>query len=225
MQRAVLAALGSRRWPSASCLLLLPRDGDHAIAGGGELAGDAEAEAAAAAGDDDVATVISHSAAPACRSRRPSSAGTNADRGRHLVARQRVAAELQDLALDARCSPPARAQSAFSTTSATTIAPVIGLLLRPHQRHAHLRMPVDHRLDLLGMNLQAADIDDAAAAADEVVAVAAQLHHVAGVDEAVGVARAPRVARRDSAAPCAASGCAASRRRPSSRRRRGAVRA
>ena len=46
-------------------------------------------------------------------------------------------------------------------------------------------MPVDHRLDLFGMNLQAADIDDAAAAAGESVTVAAQFHDVAGIDEAV----------------------------------------
>ena len=72
-------------------------------------------------------------------------------------------------------------------TSATTIAPVIGLRRDSRARHPHVGMPVDHRLDLLGMNLQAADIDDAAAPADEVIAVAAQLDHVAGVDEAVGV--------------------------------------
>ena len=51
------------------------------------------------------------------------------------------------------------------------------------------------------------------------IAIAAQFHHVAGIDEAVLVGeRAHR--RRHSATPCAASGCAASRPRPSSRRRR-----
>ena len=59
-------------------------------------------------------------------------------------------------------------------------------------------MAVDHRLDLFRMHLQPADIDDAAAAADEIIAVAAQLDHVAGVDEAVGVASAA-ACRRDSA--------------------------
>src|SRR5579864_4094901 len=51
-------------------------------------------------------------------------------------------------------------------------------------------MAVNHRLDLLGMNLQAPDIDDAAAAAGEDVAVAAPLHHVAGIDEAIAIAQA-----------------------------------
>ena len=48
-------------------------------------------------------------------------------------------------------------------------------------------MPVDHRFDFLGMNLQAADIDDAAAAAGKDIAIAVQFHHVAGIDEAVAV--------------------------------------
>ncbi len=49
-------------------------------------------------------------------------------------------------------------------------------------------MPVDDRLDLLGMNFLAADIDDAAAPADEDITIATPLHHVAGIDEAVGAA-------------------------------------
>ena len=90
----------------------------------------------------------------------------------------------------------ARAQSAFSTTSAITIAPVIGLCFGRTSDMRTSRMAVDHRLDLLGMNLQAADIDDAAAAADEEVAIAAPLHHVAGIDEAVAI-RARRTLRAE----------------------------
>src|ERR1043166_767132 len=55
-------------------------------------------------------------------------------------------------------------------------------------------MGVDDGLDLLGMNLEAADIDDAAAPADEMIAIAAQLHHVAGIDKAVGVSQRARAA-------------------------------
>jgi hypothetical protein len=59
-------------------------------------------------------------------------------------------------------------------------------------RHPHFRLPVDDRFDLLGMNLEAADIDDAAAPPDEMIAIAAQFHHVAGIDEAVAsVSAAP----------------------------------
>ncbi len=56
---------------------------------------------------------------------------------------------------------------------------------RPYQRHLHARMPIDHRLDFLGMYLEAANIDDAVAASDEVVAVAVQLDHIARVNETV----------------------------------------
>ena len=52
-------------------------------------------------------------------------------------------------------------------------------------------MPVDHRLDLFRMHLQSADIDDAAPAPDEVVAVTAPLDDIAGIDEAVVVGEAP----------------------------------
>ena len=44
-----------------------------------------------------------------------------------------------------------------------------------------------------GFTFSAADIDDAAAPPDEMIAVAAQLDHVAGVDEAVGVAQGRRI--------------------------------
>jgi hypothetical protein len=52
-------------------------------------------------------------------------------------------------------------------------------------RHAHVRMAVDDGFDLLGMNLQTADIDDAASPADEVITVTAEFHHIAGVDKSV----------------------------------------
>ena len=48
-------------------------------------------------------------------------------------------------------------------------------------------MTVDDRFDLFGMHLQAADVDNSAAAAAEVVAPVAQFENIAGVDEAVGV--------------------------------------
>ncbi len=46
-------------------------------------------------------------------------------------------------------------------------------------------MPVDHFLNFLGMHLLAADLYDAVPTTNEVVAVAAQFHHVAGVNEPV----------------------------------------
>ncbi len=88
---------------------------------------------------------------------------------------------------------PASLPSA-STTSATTMPPVIGLRRDLARDIRTSGMPVDDGLDLLGMNLQAADIDDAAAAADEIIAVATQLDHVAGIDEAVVIGERSRVA-------------------------------
>src|SRR3954469_2717492 len=49
-------------------------------------------------------------------------------------------------------------------------------------------MAIDGGFDFLGMHLEAADVDDSAAASEKVVALAATLHHVAGIDESVGVA-------------------------------------
>src|SRR5215472_15315595 len=46
-------------------------------------------------------------------------------------------------------------------------------------------MAVDHRLDLLGVHLLPADVDDPAAASDKMVAAAAQLDDVAGIDKAI----------------------------------------
>src|SRR5437867_1321859 len=57
-------------------------------------------------------------------------------------------------------------------------------------------MPVDRRLDFLRVDLQAADVDEAAAPAEKVVPVAAAFHHVAGVDEAVVIAERGVVAER-----------------------------
>src|SRR2546426_1103224 len=48
-------------------------------------------------------------------------------------------------------------------------------------------MAIDHRLDFLGMDLQSADIDDAAASPDEIIALTAQLQEIAGVHEAFGI--------------------------------------
>src|SRR5579884_307466 len=62
------------------------------------------------------------------------------------------------------------------------------VLARLDERHAHGGVAVDDGFDLLGMHLVAADIDDAAAPAGEIAALAALLDDIAGVDEAVCVA-------------------------------------
>src|SRR6516162_607890 len=59
------------------------------------------------------------------------------------------------------------------------------VLSRFHKRHLHTRMAVDHRLDLFRMDLPAADVDDPAPSADEIIPVAAQLKHIPRVYKAV----------------------------------------
>ena len=82
-------------------------------------------------------------------------------------------------------------------------------------------MPVDDGLDLFGMHLEAADVDDAAAPPVEIVALAPAFDHVVGVDEAVLIEKlAGGSVYRRSGLRCAWSGCAAIRPRPSSRPRR-----
>src|SRR6185312_9874291 len=54
-------------------------------------------------------------------------------------------------------------------------------------RHAYFRMPIDDGFYFFRMNLEAADIDDAAAPSDEMVSVSTQFDHVAGIDEPLSV--------------------------------------
>src|SRR5580704_13355492 len=110
------------------------------------------------------------------------------DGRRNLVARQGFAAERQYFVLDLLLAASARAIG-FQHDVGNHDRAGDRALLRPHQRHSHLWMPVDDRFDLLGMYLQSADIDDAAAAAGENVTIAAPLHHVAGIDETVAIAQ------------------------------------
>ena len=65
-------------------------------------------------------------------------------------------------------------------------------------RGAHDGEAVERRLDLLGMHLGAADIDDAVAPADEMTTPVAGFDHVAGVDEALGVNQRRRVGAEQS---------------------------
>src|SRR5207248_10471567 len=55
--------------------------------------------------------------------------------------------------------------------------------------HADGRVTGDHRLDLFGVHLLAADVDDTRPTTEEVVAVTASLHDVAGVYEALFIAQ------------------------------------
>jgi hypothetical protein len=50
------------------------------------------------------------------------------------------------------------------------------VMLGFYQRHPHIRMPVDYCLDLLRVNLESTNIDDAICAADEVIAPVVQFH-------------------------------------------------
>ena len=103
MQRAAIAALGLRDGRS-QFLGGLARYRDDAIAGRDQLAGDAETEAAAAAGDQDGAGTSWRAflaiAPRQLAGRRNIERRNNTDGRRNLVARQRGAAQFQDIALD-----------------------------------------------------------------------------------------------------------------------------
>ncbi len=105
------------------------------------------------------------------------------------MARQRIAAELEDIAFDLRQRVAGLLTSGFEHDIGDHDRTGDRARFGPHERHAHLRMAVDHRFNLFGMNLQPADIDDAAAAAGKDVTVAVQFHDVAGIDKAVLVAQ------------------------------------
>src|SRR5665213_3059332 len=60
-------------------------------------------------------------------------------------------------------------------------------------RHAYLRMPIDDGFYFFRMNLEAADIDDAAPPSDEVVSVSAQFNHVTGIDVPLSIGQRHRV--------------------------------
>src|SRR5579883_1869614 len=126
--------------------------------------------------------------------------GDEAELGRDLVARQPVPAGFEDVLGKRGVGGDAGGGDDVGDDDGAGDR----ALARPHQRHAHRRMAVERGLDLLGMHLLAADIDDAAAPPDEMVAAVAPLDHVAGIDEAVlagqwrrtGTEIAARVARR-----------------------------
>src|SRR6516225_9066240 len=100
----------------------------------------------------------------------------DADRGRNLMGRELVAAGAEDLLPDAaiivagklRRSLVRQDHIGHDDGARDRIAP------RLDERHPHPLLAVDDGLDLLGMDLEAADIDDAAAPADEIIAIAAQ---------------------------------------------------
>src|SRR5665647_3620989 len=103
------------------------------------------------------------------------------DHDRHLVRRQPVPAISQNFIAD---------EIAAAWVAAVDQNDIVDhdragdrALARSGAGHPHLRMAVDNGFDFLRMNLETADIDDAAAAADEVIPVAAQLDHIPGVDE------------------------------------------
>ncbi len=60
-----------------------------------------------------------------------------------------------------------------------------------HQRHPHTCVAVDHSLDLLGMDLETPNVDDPVSSANEIVAIAPEFEHIAGIDETVLVREGP----------------------------------
>src|SRR6266480_4742657 len=121
----------------------------------------------------------------ACRGNRQRS--NKVDRRRNLVPGKCRATVLEDRVLECLAACVRGAGFSVQNHVRDDERARDGVLLGPHLRSAHLRVRIDHRLDLLRVHLLAADVDDAVAPADEVIAFTAELHDVPRVDEAVGI--------------------------------------
>src|SRR5437867_3126274 len=104
--------------------------------------------------------------------------GHEPNRGRNLVRGQALVTDLQDLALEVR-SPAARAGLSVQDDVRGDERAGNGTSPGTHHRHPYRRVPVDRRLDFLGVDLQSSHVDEAVPPAEEVVPIAAALHHVA----------------------------------------------
>src|SRR5579863_8364348 len=93
------------------------------------------------------------------------------DQRRHLVRGERRAARFQDLLADALIPGLTALEAAAVREHDVRCDDGTGDRIAPrlNERHAYQRMRVDHGLDLFRVDLEPADIDDAAAAANEIV--------------------------------------------------------
>src|SRR5947208_2251746 len=114
-------------------------------------------------------------------------AGNEVDRRGDLVPRQDLATAPHDLLLELQ-RPPVRGVGlgvqhdvGHHEGARDRVFP------RSHERHPNAWVGIDDRFDLLRMDFQTADVDDAAPTADEVIAISAALEHVCRVDEPVAV--------------------------------------
>src|SRR6266513_3056062 len=93
-----------------------------------------------------------------------------ADRCRNFVRSQLIVTDLQDLALEVA---DVGAGLCLQDDIRGDERPGHGAFPGSYPRHADRWMPVDRRFDFLRIDLQATDVDEAAAPAEEVVPVAA----------------------------------------------------
>src|SRR5260370_12138833 len=110
----------------------------------------------------------------------------DADDGGNFVRRQRAAAQAENLVRGARGVGGALEHDVRGNERTGDRTG-----LRADLRHPYGRVPVDRRLHLLGVNLESADVDDAAAASEKVITVPAALDDVAGVDKPVWIGERP----------------------------------
>src|ERR1700722_14469586 len=115
--------------------------------------------------------------------------GNEADERRHLIGRELPGAGGDDLVLQTRRFDDAFVENDIGRDQRAGDR----IPARLDETGVHAGVPVDHRLDFFRVHLGAADIDDAAAASDEIATVVAQFDHVASVDETVGVAQGRRI--------------------------------
>jgi hypothetical protein len=111
-----------------------------------------------------------------------------ADCGRDLVGRQRAAASFEDLGLDwLRVNAEIYRLIGFDDNVGSDDGARNRVPPGFDKRHLHLGVAVYDRLDLLGMDLLAADVNDSVPSADEVIPTFSHLDNIARIDKAVFV--------------------------------------
>src|SRR5579884_1224684 len=107
------------------------------------------------------------------------------DRGGHFVGRQTLSAEQQDVFLKAASGMLPGLRRGVQNDIGNHEGSSYRVLPGAHERHSYVGMLVNHRLDFLRVYFESSHIDNAISPPDEIVAIPAQLNHIARIHKAV----------------------------------------
>jgi len=111
--------------------------------------------------------------------------GNNVYRCRNLMPRKQVSTKLQDLMLKVVVLLDRCVRIPLDNYVGHDQRTGDEVLSGPDERHPNLRVPIDHRFDLLRMNLEAPNVDGPIPPPGEIVAVTPQFEHIAGVNKTI----------------------------------------